>query len=123
VVRWLQHGGFPERKERIPRQRLLDPFLPYLRQRWSEGVTNATLLLREIQSQGYRGTSYSQLRDLVAGWRTEGPPPVAPSRVLSSVRQSAWMLVLLSDPWGLIQLSSDSTPMSVRSIAVAMYSR
>jgi transposase len=94
VIRWLQHGSFPERKERAPRQRLLDPFLPYLWQRWSDGVTNASLLFREIQAQGCRGTSYSLLRDLVAGWRTEGPPPAAPSRVLCSVRQSAWMLAL-----------------------------
>lgn len=94
VIRWLQNGSFPERKDRAPRQRLLDPYLPYLHQRWSEGATNASLLFREIQAQGYRGTSYSLLRDLVAGWRTEGPPSVAPSRALASVRQSAWMLVL-----------------------------
>jgi transposase len=95
VLRWLAHGAFPERKERAPRQRLLDPFLPYLRQRWSEGVTNASLLFREIRSQGYTGTSYSLLRDQVAGWRRPGWSASADAaRALGSVRQNAWILVL-----------------------------
>jgi transposase len=95
VLRWLQHGSFPERKEHAPKQRLLDPFLPYLQQRWNDGVRNAALLFREIRSQGYRGTSYSQVRDLVASWRTTGPPPPTPvPRALTSVRKCAWILVL-----------------------------
>lgn len=95
VIRCLQHGSFPERRDRPRRQHLLDPYLEYIRQRWEEGVTNASQLFREIRERGYRGTSYSQLRDLVQGWRVGpyptkrfGPPPLA------SVRQSAWLLAL-----------------------------
>jgi transposase len=95
---WLEPGSFPERKERAPRQRLLDSYLSYLQQRWEEGVTNAALLFREIRAQGYRGTSCSPLRDLVASWRTRGPPPPGRRRsALASPRQSAWMLVLSAE--------------------------
>lgn len=92
VTRWLEVGQFPERKERASRQRLLDPYLPFLRQRWKEGVTNASQLFREIRDRGYRGTSYSLLRDPIARWRTEGPSPARTPRC--SARQSAWMLAL-----------------------------
>jgi transposase len=39
AVRWrLQHGSSPQRTERAPQQRLLAPYLSYLRLRWREGV-------------------------------------------------------------------------------------
>lgn len=48
--------SFPERKTHyMPSQ--LDPFLPYLEQRFRAGVTNAQQLWREIRDRGYPGTS------------------------------------------------------------------
>jgi transposase len=41
----------------------LDPWLPYLEERWQAGYTNATQLWREIEAQGFAGT-----RSLVSRW-------------------------------------------------------
>lgn len=96
VIRWLRQGSFPERRDRPRRQHLLDPYQEYVRQRWTEGVTNASQIFREIRDRGYRGTSYSQIRDLVQSWRTAPPPRIGP-RALASARQSAWLLALPSE--------------------------
>ena len=34
----------------------LDPYLPYLRQRWEDGCQNGTQLWRDVQSQGFTGS-------------------------------------------------------------------
>ena len=41
----------------------LDPWLPYLEERWQAGYTNATQLWREIDAQGFPGS-----RNLVSRW-------------------------------------------------------
>jgi transposase len=66
---WLHAGHFPERAKRKRRPHRLDPFEPYLRQRWQDGCTNATHLFRELQQQGYHG-SYSAISQHIAPWRT-----------------------------------------------------
>jgi transposase len=48
--------SFPERKTHYVPSRL-DPFLPYLEQRFQAGVTNARQAWREIRDRGYPGTS------------------------------------------------------------------
>jgi transposase len=57
---------------------MLDPYVPYLQQRWAAGCTNASQLWREIQEQGYPG-----VRKQVARWvhqhRTE-PAPTGPKK-------------------------------------------
>jgi transposase len=45
----------PERAERPPQPSILDPYLPYLEERWTAGSTNAQQLWREIHAQGYPG--------------------------------------------------------------------
>lgn len=54
VRRYLQGGSPKARRHRT--RRMLDPFQPYLLQRWNEGCSNATQLFREIQAQGFTGT-------------------------------------------------------------------
>jgi transposase len=70
VRRCLQAATFPERAARsVPRD--TDPFIDYLRQRWSEGCFNAQTLTREIIERGYRG-SYDAVKRRVAAWRQCG---------------------------------------------------
>jgi transposase len=54
VRRWLREGAAPTWRKG-ERSRITDPFRPYLRQRLSEGMGNATRLWREITNLGFRG--------------------------------------------------------------------
>ena len=49
----------------------IDPYRPFLRERWEKGVHNARKLLDEIRLRGYEG-GYSQLKLAVTAWREEG---------------------------------------------------
>jgi len=49
----------------------IDPYRPFLRERWEKGVHNAHKLLEEIRGRGYDG-GYSQLKQAVNPWREEG---------------------------------------------------
>ncbi len=60
VRRWLL-DGCPE-TARGPYVSRLDPYLPYLFQRWTQGCQNIAQLFRELQARGYRG-SYASVRD------------------------------------------------------------
>ena len=93
LSRWFHHGCFPERKQSARRSKGIDRYRSDLEQRWKQGVHNAALLFREVQSQGFTG-SYTAVRDLVQGWRAAEPRPPAGDAVPTSVRQSAWLLKL-----------------------------
>jgi transposase len=57
----------------------LDPHKPYLGERWAEGCRDATVLLAEIRSRGYRG-SYRVLSAYLRPFRKAGTlPPAAPA--------------------------------------------
>ena len=61
---------------------MLDAFLPYLCQRWSEGCHNGNQLWRELRERGYRGS-----RKMVAVWvqqQREAPAPSTPKRYLAT---------------------------------------
>lgn len=58
-------------KRESPAPCKIDPYRPYLRERWEAGVHNASKLLDEIRARGYEG-GYSQLKLAVARWREEG---------------------------------------------------
>jgi transposase len=49
----------------------IDPYRPFLRERWEAGVHNARKLLDEVRDRGYDG-GYSQLKLAVTPWREEG---------------------------------------------------
>ena len=56
----------------------LDPYKPYLGQRWAAGCRDATALLAEIRERGYRG-SYRVVSAYLRPFRTPGAlPPAAP---------------------------------------------
>jgi transposase len=70
----------PHNREERPRpggltSPILQPFVPYLQDRWRAGCTNAWRLFREIAARGYTG-SRSTLAAAVRAWRT------APERVV-----------------------------------------
>jgi transposase len=58
------------------RRSMLDPYLPYLRERWAAGCTNASQLFRELVDQGFTGKA-SIVRAWVATLRTPVTPPTA----------------------------------------------
>lgn len=60
VRRWLV-SGCPE-TARGPYVSRLDPYLPYIFQRWAQGCHNIAQIFRELGAQGYRGT-YAGVHD------------------------------------------------------------
>ncbi len=108
VRRFLRAGVFPERAQPPRRRTILDPYEPYLRERWTAGCHNSLQLWREIHARGFTGAA-SLVRRFVARWRAEpgrrgpparssaavavgSPPPMTPFRV-PSPRQARWLLL------------------------------
>jgi transposase len=84
---------------------LVDPFRPYLEERWQEGCQNAAVLWREIKTQGFASSlntirRWAEPRRPDASGAATGPaasapapkPPRAPSQ-----RRCAWLLGMESD--------------------------
>lgn len=101
VRRYLEAGSFPEMAQRRKVATLLDPFLPYLNQRWHEGTQNGSQLYREIKAQGYLGC-----QSLVGQWtakKRQSPSEVISTKALSptnlaprrpwSAGYAVWLLV------------------------------
>ena len=107
VRSYLAAEAFPEQGLRTKRRSLLDPYLPYLRERWNAGCQNAAQLQHEIAVRGYRG-SHTSVRSLVSDWRARAPKearpttgpkrkaPVPTTRRLSS-RAASFLLVKQPD--------------------------
>jgi transposase len=76
---------------REPQSGMLNPYLPYLVNRWREGQHVAAFLFEEIRRQGYRGSKRT-IRRQVAGWRVAEPPPPAHA-LLPGPRTLAWLLL------------------------------
>ncbi|MGW4523374.1 hypothetical protein [Amycolatopsis sp. NPDC004378] len=75
----------------VGRSNLLDPFKPYLHQRWAEGVIEAAQLTKEISAQGFAGSEQT-VRRYLHPFREMLTPPPAPS-VVPKVRQvTGWLL-------------------------------
>jgi transposase len=102
VRRYIKAGAFPEMAKRRKRSSILDPYLPYLESRWSEGCHNGLQLYREIEKRGYSGS-----RPLVSRWaaqmRRQQPNPMpnakAPAKPKKKVkrpwsaRYAVWLLL------------------------------
>ncbi len=74
VYKYLREGP-PQRKRCSVhgRQRVLEPYEPYLLTRWAEGCRMATVLWREIRTRGF-AYSLTNVQRFVAELRREGPP-------------------------------------------------
>jgi transposase len=70
VRKYLNHPNTPTYGPRQVRPSLLDPFVPYMKDRMAAGVWNATVLLRELKERGYEG-SYTILTDYLRPLRKE----------------------------------------------------
>jgi transposase len=81
VSRWLVAGSFPE-TTRGPYVSRLDPYLPYIFQRWESGCHNMAGLFRELVALGYKG-SYESVRDHIVRQLPEGKKNAARGDVLS----------------------------------------
>jgi transposase len=56
VRSYIHAPSFPERQPRVLRQPgVLDPYIPYLIERWNAGCRNGTALWKEIIERGYTG--------------------------------------------------------------------
>jgi transposase len=55
VRKFLHSDGFPERGQKKRTGSILDPYVPYIHQRWAEGCDNSHQLWREIRDRGYEG--------------------------------------------------------------------
>ena len=101
IERWLTAGGEPDHR-RPPVTTLIDPFRPYLEQRWHEGCHSAAALWREVKAQGFTGSF-----NTVARWATLRREPCTPSLATHvapaaswrapSRRRCAWLLGLAPD--------------------------
>jgi transposase len=69
----------------------LDPFKPYICQRWNEGLTNATALHAELRERGYTGSA-QPLRRYLAPFR-DGTAAPDPAPAVPKARQiTRWLL-------------------------------
>jgi transposase len=105
VSKYYQATVFPERKQRNKEKSMLDPHLPYLSRRLNEGCQNAMQLWREIQVQGFAGSSIQVWRwvqahrtDIGAGTSHEHRGSLDIGKVrqqyaLPTLRSLAWLLV------------------------------
>src|SRR5271168_2737218 len=60
----------PGKYERKPKSWKVDPWRAYLRDRWEQGVHNASRLFLEMQKRGYEGC-LTQVKKVVRPWRSE----------------------------------------------------
>ncbi|MGA7316750.1 MAG: IS21 family transposase [Silvibacterium sp.] len=61
----------PREYERKPKSWKIDPWRAWLRERWEQGVQNASRLFAEMRKRGYDGC-YTQVKRTVREWRSEG---------------------------------------------------
>jgi transposase len=104
VRRYLEADTFPEMAQRQKQASLLDQYLPYLKQRWTEGCHNGSQLYREIHKQGYAG-SKSLVGHWAAAQRQRDPKSARPTKTTSrkkrkppvqrpwSARYAVWLML------------------------------
>lgn len=73
------------------RPKAIAPFEGYLRQRFTQGCRNASVLWAELKEQGYGG-SYASVRDAVRPWRSQHPPPGPPLKPPTVRQVTAWIM-------------------------------
>jgi transposase len=93
TVRRLLNRATPPSQEYVRHRhvpRLVEPFLPYLLQRWADGCRNGRQLTREIEQLGYLGKG-SAVRWMIARWRPPKTRGQRKRRLLT--RHVPWLLL------------------------------
>ena len=83
--RFARSETYPERSSHQNKSSILTPFLSYLQKRYQEGCINSQQLWREIQEQGFKGTSRQVIRwvqQTKAGGTTRPPSLWAPKQLI-----------------------------------------
>jgi transposase len=93
VSNWLAEGSYPE-TTRGPYVSRLDPYLPYVFQRWNSGCHNIVRLHQELVAQGYKG-SYASVRDHLVRRLPEGKKNACKGARLSPVSPPARSVMFL----------------------------
>ena len=93
VSRWLAAGTFPETR-RGPYVSRLDPYLPYIFQRWESGCHNMAGLFRELVALGDIG-SHESVRDHIVRQLPEGKKNAARGDMLSPAPLSSQQATFL----------------------------
>jgi transposase len=103
VRKYMQARAFPERAKAFRTKSQLDPYLPYLEQRWEQGCRSASTLWQELLARGFPGrymmvyrwvqlqrapTEPTQITSVQAS-----PSARAGQRALSAPRHLAWLQV------------------------------
>jgi transposase len=66
----------------------IDPYRPYLHQRWNEGCTDAAIRYAEIRAQGLTGSDKTVRRYLRPFRATIIAPPIRPAAAESAARRT-----------------------------------
>jgi transposase len=80
VRRWLRAGQAPTWRHADRGTSILDPYRPYLEERWQGGSRNAAAHWRDLKERGFPG-QYTVVRDW-ATQRRRQDPPAEPKRAL-----------------------------------------
>ena len=108
VRKYVAAPSFPERQPRAPRRSVLDPYKPFLVQRWNDGCRSGTELWRELEQQGYRGKRVTVFRYVSRLRIAHGLPPkkrtlatcgqvVEERRLSTTPRSLAWLVLRRSE--------------------------
>jgi transposase len=73
VRRWLRAGHAPTWRHADRGTSILDPYHPYLEERWQGGSRNAAALWRDLKERGFPG-QYTVVRDWATQRRRQDPP-------------------------------------------------
>ena len=94
VRTYLLASTFAERQRHSPVNGPLEPYKPYLLQRWEQGCRNALQLWREVRARGFPGSA-TCVRDFVHPLRQPGMTPARrrTERSVPSARALSWLLI------------------------------
>lgn len=103
VRKFVQAPGFPEWSKAARTKSALDPYRPYLRQRWQQGCQVTTQLWHEVRARGFTGSwmivyRWVQLQEELEVGVPQSPPQAGQAaRELVAPGHLAWLLVRESE--------------------------